>query len=81
MDLNSISNVISVVGFPIVCCGALAYYVKYIVDKDRDEIQRLNELHRDQLNKITDALNNNTVVIQELKQIINAIWGGQGGET
>lgn len=81
MDVTSISNVISVVGFPIVCCGALAYYVKYIIDKDRDEIQSLNELHRDQMNKITDALNNNTLVIQELKQIINAIWGGQGGET
>ena len=79
MDISTIANVISVVGFPIACCGALAYYVKYIIDKDRDEIQSLNELHRDQMDKITDALNNNTLVIHELKQIITTIWGGQGG--
>ena len=36
MSVQDIVTIIQGVGFPIVMCGAMAYYVKYITDKNRD---------------------------------------------
>lgn len=55
MDANGIITVIQSVGFPIVMCGAMAWYVKYIADKHNAEMQ-----------SITNALNNNTVALTKL---------------
>jgi hypothetical protein len=45
MDVTEIINAITTVGFPIVCCLAMAWYVKYTTDKNREEIHNLNEAH------------------------------------
>lgn len=55
MDANVIITVIQSVGFPIVMCGAMGWYVKYITDKHNAEMQ-----------SITSALNNNTVALTKL---------------
>lgn len=52
MGVNEISQLISNLGFPIVVCGALAYWVKYTTDKQRNEV--------------TTALNNNTIALTKL---------------
>lgn len=41
--------------FPVAMCIILSYYVKYTNDKDTEKIE-----------KITEALNNNTVVLTKL---------------
>ena len=43
------------VGFPIACCVALGWYVKYMTDKHEKEIEKLKQ-----------SLDNNTRVITEL---------------
>ena len=55
MDVNSISQLVSTVGFPIAMCGLMAYYIKYTEDR-----------HRDEVGSLRDALNNNTTVLQKL---------------
>lgn len=66
MDVNSISEIISTVGFPIVCFLLCGYYVKYREDKNDEKYDKLNNQHDDEMKQIVAALNNNTVALQKL---------------
>ena len=66
MDANSVVTIISTVGFPIVMCGAMGWYVKYITDKHRDELTNERALHQEEMANVTEALNNNTLALQKL---------------
>lgn len=55
-----IITAISTVGFPIVMCGALFWKM----DKQDKE-------HKEEMNKSTEAINNNTVVLQKLMQMLS----------
>lgn len=66
MDVGGISNLISNVGFPIVCFIAAAWYVKYREDRNDEKIDKLNTMHDDENKRMVDALNNNTVAITKL---------------
>lgn len=66
MDFQAIVQIISTVGFPIACCIAMGVYVKYIVDKDREEVADLNRQHREEMSEVTTAINNNTLALQSL---------------
>lgn len=66
MDINTISQLISQVGFPIFACCAMGYYVYYSNNKSRQEIQRINDQHKAEMDQVTQALNNNTLAITKL---------------
>lgn len=66
MDTNAIIALIQSVGFPIVMCGLMAWYVKYIADKNREEIAEEREAHKQEMKQIIIAINNNTIVIEKL---------------
>lgn len=66
MPITEVISAITTVGFPIVMCGAMSWYVKYITDKNRDEINKINEKHETEMNDITTAINNNTLALQRL---------------
>lgn len=66
MNINDILTAVTTVGFPIVCCGAMMYYVKYTTDKHREEIETLNTQHNDEMKEVTNAINNNTLALQKL---------------
>lgn len=66
MDAGTISELISTVGFPIVCFCACAWYVKYREDKNDEKIDKLNTLHDEENKRMTDALNNNTLALTRL---------------
>ena len=53
--MNDIVSVITTVGFPIACCLILFWFV-YHQNKD----------HKEEVNSLRDALENNTVVMQKL---------------
>ena len=72
MDLQIIIQAVTQVGFPIVCCGAMMWYVKYSTDKNREEIDKLNEQHRREMTDMTTAVNNNTVVLTRLCEILKS---------
>lgn len=63
-----IVQIIQTVGFPIAACVAMGFYVKYITDKNDAKIESLNKTHSDALEKITKALNNNTVALTKLAE-------------
>lgn len=56
---TTIITAIGSLGFPIVSCLAMGWYVKYIIDKLTNE-------HQQEMREVTTALNNNTLVIQKL---------------
>ena len=55
MDVTAITTLITTVGFPVVVCMAMMYYVKY-----------LNDQHKQEIDKLSEALQNNTLVMQRL---------------
>lgn len=55
MDANAIASLITTVGFPIVMCGALMWY-----------IAKSQAQHKEETKEFTDALNKNTIVLQKL---------------
>ncbi len=58
--MDNIAQLVSTLGFPIAVC----VYMFYSQEKER-------ERHREETEKLTDALNNNTLVIQSLKDAID----------
>lgn len=53
--MNEIASIVSTVGFPIVACGGLAWY-----------IYRLTNLHREEITKLSDVIERNTRAIDKL---------------
>lgn len=66
MDITSIVSLIGSLGFPIVACGAMAWYVKYQMDINNQQIKALTEEHKAEMLEVTSALNNNTLALQRL---------------
>nr|DAD93580.1 MAG TPA: YvrJ protein family protein [Podoviridae sp. ct2nF21] len=70
MDVNTILQAVGTVGFPIVCAIAMAWYVKYVTDRNREDIEKLNIQHQQEMKEVTTALNNNTLALQKLSDVI-----------
>lgn len=77
MDTNTITTIIQTVGFPIVACGAMAWYVKYITDRNHDDVEKIRQSHELEIREVTKALNDNTLVIQKLCDKLDTITGGE----
>lgn len=66
MTAQDVMTLIQTVGFPIVMCGLMAWYVKYISDKNREQITAEREAHKEEMSEVVKAINNNTIVIEKL---------------
>lgn len=55
MDVQAITNIITTVGFPIAVCLLCFWY-----------INKMQEQHKEETDKLAEALNNNTLVMQQL---------------
>ena len=70
MDVNGIISVVSSLGFPVACCGVVGWYVKYISDKNREQLDKIMDQHQTEIKEVTQALNNNTLAITRLTDYI-----------
>jgi len=66
MDFNTLITAIGSLGFPIVACLALGWYVKYQTDNNNKQIAEMQKEHKDEIGKVTEALQNNTLALQRL---------------
>lgn len=64
MDVQAIIQAVSTLGFPIVMCAALLYYLN---------LER--ESHKEEMESMKDALDRNTVIMTELKEMLTLITG------
>ena len=55
MDVTEITSIITQVGFPIAVCLICFWYIK-----------KLTEDHKAEIDKMSEAINNNTYVMQQL---------------
>lgn len=62
MDLTAISTFISSIGFPIACTVAMGWFAYH-----------QGEVHREEMSKITEALNNNTIAITKLSSKMDEV--------
>lgn len=66
IDFDAISNLVSTVGFPIVCFLMCGWYVKYREDKNDEKVEKINTQHDEENRRMVDAVNNNTLALQKL---------------
>lgn len=67
--MDEIVTAISTVGFPIVCTLILLYL-----------LVKENEQHKEEMSSIKDTIQNNTIVLSELKQLLNDLLNGGSNE-
>lgn len=65
--LEIVRELINTLGFPIVCCYFLFTYIK---DKDKD-MQDLSNQYDMNIDALTQALNNNTRVMDRLVMVLD----------
>lgn len=65
-------SLISSLGFPIVVCGVLAWYVREQTTLYRNDLKELREKHEAESKEFTLALNSNTLAIQKLCDKLDA---------
>ncbi len=63
---NDIIQAIATVGFPIVACAAVSYAYYKATIKFSDSIAAINESHRNEQKELSEAINNNTVVMERI---------------
>ena len=62
--LDEITNLVTTLGFPIVCVIACAYFINYIVKAEREENQKREEKYIETINKfsvVLDKVNDNLI--------------------
>ena len=57
MDVNTLIQLVGSLGFPIVACGALFW-----------RVVKSDEQHKEEMNKMSEALNNNTSALVKLTE-------------
>lgn len=60
MDVNALIQLVGSLGFPIVACGALFW-----------RMVKSDEQHKEEMGKMSDALNNNTAALLKLAEKID----------
>lgn len=75
MEPNAIVTLVQTIGFPIVACGAMAWYVKYITDRNREDMEKIRESHSVEMKEVTKVLNANTIAINKLYEKLDSITG------
>lgn len=63
---NSIVQIISAVGFPIVAAIGCGYFVKWQYEQNLKQVEEMRKEHKEETAKMTEALNNNTLALQKL---------------
>ena len=59
--MNEIANLVSSLGFPIVCVGACGYFIWFIIKAEREENQKREE-------KYIETINNFSVVMDKVNE-------------
>lgn len=81
MDLTIIMDLISSIGVPAAVLLAAMWFIKYMYDKNREDLQdqrnRYNTMledertrHEEEMSSVTEALNNNTIALTELTTLL-----------
>lgn len=85
MDLSALGSLIASLGFPIVACGAMAFFIvkrseandaklESLRREQREDLQVIQREHKEEVAKMSEALNNNTAAIEQLTEKIGGLY-------
>lgn len=66
MDAQSITTIISSLGFPIFCCLALGFWIKTLTENFTNQLEETRKEHKEEIKSLKDSLDNNTIVLTKL---------------
>lgn len=66
MEFADILSAIGSFGFPIVMCIVVCFYVKYIIDKNSEQLNEITKEHKTEVTEMTKAIENNTLALTRL---------------
>lgn len=75
MDANTLTTLVSTLGFPIVCCGALFWYV----NKTQKEFTEKMEKSIETLNTSINDMNNTLAQLITTVSVLHKIGGDSDG--
>ena len=64
--MSEVAQIISSLGFPIVAAVGCAMFVKFIYTENQKQLTEINKEHKEEVSKMTEELNNNTLALQKL---------------
>lgn len=70
MNTEIFLQLIGQYAFPVIACIGMGYYVKYITDENNKRLDNLNAQHKEEIQQVTAALNNNTLALQHLTDMM-----------
>ena len=78
---DEIVNLVTSLGFPIVCVIACAYFINYIIKAEREENQRREEKYIDTINnfsvvldKVNDNLTTNNKRLEYIENKLDEVY-------
>ena len=71
MEITTVLDAVSLVGFPVVMCIIVMFFVKYLIDKNHEQINNLTTQHHEEMKEVTKAIENNTIAITKLVEKLN----------
>lgn len=66
MDAQTITTIISSLGFPIVCCLGLGWWIKTITENFNNQLEQTRKDHKEEIKALKDSLDNNTIALTKL---------------
>lgn len=84
MDASTIGSLIASLGFPIVACGAMAFFIvkrseandvklEALRREQREDILTIQREHKEEVQKMSDALDNNTRALERLTEKLGGL--------
>ena len=73
MDANMIITLVGSLGFPIVACIGIAYFFAKANDNYRLDMKEASLRHKEEIDKMSEAINNNTKALELLIQKIGEV--------
>lgn len=73
MTPQEIIAVVQSVGFPIVMCGAMGWFVYYMFNKNVNQMQDIQQQHAKEVQELQNAIDNNTIALTKVIEVINTL--------
>ena len=59
--------------FPITACCAMAFFVKYMYDQTNARMDKLNDQHKNEVDKLSEVIKNNTLALEKMNTLIERV--------
>lgn len=71
--MDNVLQAISTVGFPIVSCVALGWFCKWMIETNNKNTEKMFDLFAQSSKETREAVENNTKVLEELRDRLEAL--------